>query len=976
MYLITVQPTAPGWVDLRFGYNKSLVEQVKKIPGCRWDPERKCWVAPEHALPALATELGQEARFTVSLASPREAAPPAHPAFISNLRPYQSEAVQKLLAHWNSGFLLAFDMRVGKGGRADDRVLTPRGWVAYKNLAPGMQVIGSSGRACAVKGVYRRGVLPFVKVTFTDGASVSVSTDHLWAVQSATQKLRGAMFSVVETSELMKQAPRDAAGNSRFFIPVVEPVEWAAEQHQSLPLHPYIVGVLLGDGHISPRGSVTFCPGDAEVPACVASLLPQGVTLHAQASKNRATTYSLRGCGKVLRRIGLRGRSWEKRIPPAYLMNATAAERADLLRGLLDTDGYVTDTLTQFTTTSPRLADDVTFLARSLGGVVRRSDKLPAYSYLGAKKTGRRAYTLTLTMPTSFNPSRARGDEWVPRVREPVRAISSITPDGEAECICIEVDAPDSLYVTEHFIVTHNTRPAAAAAASALACGASRTSVHFMLSGNEEVWRSQFKEQTGLDLIIMEGTKTFEPAAFDHYRTLPHLAIGLSYELMSAARPKPAPVAPGQTPTPVESRLEELLRLVELRGPFTLIADEVQFLKNPKAPRTKFVLEHFARSPHCKARWALSGTPQRNFPRDLYTLFDFIQPDSMGSRSAFGRRYCDGHMGDYGWVDKGRTNEAELSQRLGHIMFRLTRRDVAQWLPVSDRSVILCDMSAAEMKRYQKQEAALGASAVTAMNGGDSSTALGALKQLSLLTAASKVTAMIARVQEHVINRGVKVVVFAYNHETLKLAEEKYTEAEGAVKAGTTSHAYVAGGWLGPDRRHREIEAWKAHQGGAVLFANTLSSGVGIDLADAEVSVFIELAWVPADFLQAEARTQDVHLGKATTKRIYEYLLTRGTIDTDMGMKLIEKMRSIDAVVGPSSESSGLSNALGDSGLVDRNQLSLSSESKEVVDSVLAGLRARLFADETPEVSDTGDNEDAEDTDDEEAEEEAPDQAS
>ena len=38
-----------------------------------------------------------------------------------------------------------------------------------------------------------------------------------------------------------------------------------------------------------------------------------------------------------------------------------------------------------------------------------------------------------------------------------MRFIESIEPAGEAETVCIQVGAADSLYVTEDFLVTHNT---------------------------------------------------------------------------------------------------------------------------------------------------------------------------------------------------------------------------------------------------------------------------------------------------------------------------------------------------------------------------------------------------------------------------------------------------------------------------------------------------------------------------------------
>src|SRR3546814_13805703 len=38
-----------------------------------------------------------------------------------------------------------------------------------------------------------------------------------------------------------------------------------------------------------------------------------------------------------------------------------------------------------------------------------------------------------------------------------MRMVESIEPAGEADTVCISVSAADSLYVTDDFLVTHNT---------------------------------------------------------------------------------------------------------------------------------------------------------------------------------------------------------------------------------------------------------------------------------------------------------------------------------------------------------------------------------------------------------------------------------------------------------------------------------------------------------------------------------------
>jgi len=513
------------------------------------------------------------------------------------------------------------------------------------------------------------------------------------------------------------------------------------------------------------------------------------------------------------------------------------------------------------------------------------------------------------------------------------------------------------------------TRTASLAGASLLANGAAKTLLFMYPNTVKGEWQSQFKDQTGLDIYTMEGLTALEPAEFERIARLPHLALGVHYELIR------------QNDGEDSERVKELVRLLEIRGgKFAVIADEVHYLKNRKAGRTKIALA-LSRHPQCGWRWGLTGTPMRNYPRDMWAMFDFIQPGSMGSYGKFTVRHCGGRQGEYGWVDDGVTNHEELAERLGAVSYRLTRQDVAGWLPASDRQVVLCNMSGTEMKKYQKQEAAIGALAVQAMSEKNSPAALNALKQLSRLTTATKLSTLLDRIDEHTQNRQVKILVFAHHHETLETAWDAF-EAETKYAAQPKAHprfsvpGFFAGGRLLPDKRKKSIEQWKACAGPAALFANIISSGVGIDLADADTAVFLELSWVPADFLQAESRLADVHLGKRTTPPLLEYLLTKATIDEDMGLKLLNKIQAIEKVVGGDGETKGLSGTLGESGLVDRNLLSLSSEDESVVASVIDGLRAKLFGDDSPDadlVTDDSDN-NREDTDDDEPEEETADE--
>jgi phosphate starvation-inducible PhoH-like protein len=141
------------------------------------------------------------------------------------------------------------------------------------------------------------------------------------------------------------------------------------------------------------------------------------------------------------------------------------------LQGLLDTDGGpVTQKdrtcRIQYTTTSPRLRDDVIFLVRSLGGVAyhrtRPAEGRAAHLLKGHPVHHRHdAHIIDIRLPEGLEPFRLRRKLATYHAAggggRPMRFIESIEPAGTAEAVCISVAAADSLYTTEDFLLTHNT---------------------------------------------------------------------------------------------------------------------------------------------------------------------------------------------------------------------------------------------------------------------------------------------------------------------------------------------------------------------------------------------------------------------------------------------------------------------------------------------------------------------------------------
>jgi len=364
----------------------------------------------------------------------------------------------------------------GRAHKTDTPVLTPEGFRAIGSLEVGDLVIGSNGEPTPVIGVYPQGEKDIYRLTTQDGASTLCSGDHLWAVTTRDDRRRGKPYRVLETREMIGNLR--ANHYHRYELPMHSaPVCFP---YQPVPMDPYALGLLLGDGCLTGSTTPSFATTDVEVAWELQRLLP-GTQVrpkpHGQYQLNQLTSLWQSNVlvenpvTGVARQLGLYGtRSTTKFVPESYLYNS-AQVRLAVLQGLLDTDGGpVTQRgrtcRVQYTTVSPQLRDDVIFLVRSLGGVTYTRVR-PALGRTPGRANGRPvhhrhdAYIIDIRLPEGIEPFRLTRKREKYRAEggggRPMRFIESIEPAGTAEAVCISVAAADSLYTTEDFLLTHNT---------------------------------------------------------------------------------------------------------------------------------------------------------------------------------------------------------------------------------------------------------------------------------------------------------------------------------------------------------------------------------------------------------------------------------------------------------------------------------------------------------------------------------------
>lgn len=354
----------------------------------------------------------------------------------------------------------------GKAQPLTEPVLTEKGWKKMGELTLKDRVINPvDGKPIKVLRITDRGSLPTYRVSFSDGTHTRCAGDHLWSVY--TKKVRHHLRTF-DTETLLKSYKRENPFKPgtfiyRYDIPITKPIDFG--RTPDLPIHPYILGFILGDGCITggrPTVRVSTNLKDwKEVVSRLRQFLPNPNMVREGTEINGTIKhFRIHGLGEQLKELGLLGcRSNNKFIPDIYL-NASIEDRKLLLAGLLDTDGSVKGVgrkkskTSGYTSKSKKLRDGVVYLVRSLGGISKIRN-CTRYKY------GRWTKSFGCSIRLPYNPfirKYKKENLGSGRTRNRmVLTIKGIQYIGERVSRCITVDSPDGLYITRDFIVTHNS---------------------------------------------------------------------------------------------------------------------------------------------------------------------------------------------------------------------------------------------------------------------------------------------------------------------------------------------------------------------------------------------------------------------------------------------------------------------------------------------------------------------------------------
>jgi len=333
----------------------------------------------------------------------------------------------------------------GEALALDTPIPTPGGWVEFGDLRPGDTVFARDGQRTRVAAVSPIWVNRQCYAVVADGAEPIVADEnHSWVASSRAERRKDRSIkgeSVRRTSEMRDVAPR-RADLLEYEIPMHQALNLQGKQ---LPIPPYTLGAWLGDGDTRGHGQFTCDTKDQQT---IARIRQDGFSVVRHASHFQ---WGIHGLRVKLREAQVAGR---KHIPPAYL-RASATARRELLRGLMDTDGYVSVRgQCAFDNTNLELVCQVRELLLTLGykpGAIRgKCDKR------GFKMVHRVTFQIAAGQEVPFHLER-KAHRCKPK-QSHGRLVRAVEPVPSVPVRCIQVaHASGTFLAGRDFVVTHNS---------------------------------------------------------------------------------------------------------------------------------------------------------------------------------------------------------------------------------------------------------------------------------------------------------------------------------------------------------------------------------------------------------------------------------------------------------------------------------------------------------------------------------------
>ena len=588
----------------------------------------------------------------------------------------------------------------GKGIPLYEKILYADGsWRPMGEVAIGDELVDQNGKVCHITAIFPLGQREIWEVEFADGTVIECCKDHLWKVSSYMRSSKDGspayrVWKVMNTKQIYEDGvKRPCDGKPKYKVPTMGAVEFS-ENDIELPIDPYVLGVALGDGCLTVSGFI-ISSDEQDIIDRVSTrigmkasrnphnyswnFVDEGSTL--VGGKNRI--------GKAIDELGLRVCSGEKFIPDVYF-TASVKQRKELLSGLFDTDGCVRKNGSlSFSSTSSKLVSGIVRLCNELGYRTKVSkDNRSKY-----KSEDHSCYSVVIMTDDAIFTSKKHWGRYEKHVNGvsgrrrtyDALSITDIRPTGRfTEMACISVDSPTETYVTENYIVTHNT-----AMANSLFCD---------------------KYDRGLcGRIVVVCPAPLVTDWVNSVKNLTSLSVATTKPSWTAAKRKKFYEEDSSTVWVINYEkfrcddYEHIEKALKKDKPL-FVFDEVHKV----AKRTSAIHRNIAKmTRRLKASGiiAMTATPIINGPEDFYNEFRIIDPELFGGVADFERRFTV-NSGEKDYWNKylGYVNVPYLHIMAGSQVFSCnkSRPEIACEFPAKDEQLVTYDLSPKMQKLYDE----------------------------------------------------------------------------------------------------------------------------------------------------------------------------------------------------------------------------------------------------------------------------------
>jgi len=382
-----------------------------------------------------------------------------------------------------------YDLVVGKARRQgfeqpySEKIKTPNGETTMGDIKVGDYVLTPDGSKAKVLEKYEQGIKDIYEVELYDGRKVTCGKDHLWEVYSQIYRKGKRKREILKTEELIKRGFTKKRGTVfKYLIKINSLIEY---KEKELPIPPYTLGALLGDGGIIKQSRISSVTD--EIPNLIIKDLNNNCKYFTKYGRYRVTkgkeglwytikfelydrnmlshlrkiTNTSKFANNVnplfqkLKELKVNIHGDYKFIPDIY-KTSSKKQRLELVKGLMDTDGYISkEGDISFNSSSKKLVEDLQDVLYSLG--------IP--STMRKRRTDR-TYILYIGSNLNLFKLKFKKDRHKSKRRRtyiPIKNIKKL--DKKEMSACILIDSPEHLYLTNRYITTHNSYKAAAISA-------------------------------------------------------------------------------------------------------------------------------------------------------------------------------------------------------------------------------------------------------------------------------------------------------------------------------------------------------------------------------------------------------------------------------------------------------------------------------------------------------------------------------